>query len=158
MDDRSFQHFESLRQAYFPPHRNQVPAHISLFHHLPGEEFPGIAAELARVSQDYPPFPVRISGLRFAGRGVAYLLESERASELHGRLSQAWKEWLIPQDRQRFAPHITVQNKADPAQVRALYDELQRSFLPISITAIGVDLWRYLNGPWEPVRTFNFRQ
>ena len=28
--------FEAMRRAYFPPARNKTPAHLTLFHALPG--------------------------------------------------------------------------------------------------------------------------
>ena len=36
--------FEALRRAHFPPERNQLAAHLTLFHHLP----PSCADELRR--------------------------------------------------------------------------------------------------------------
>lgn len=158
MDGRSFHYFNSLRQAHFPPRRNQVPAHISLFHHLPGQQLDRIAADLAQVSRSEQPFTLCVTGLRSLGQGVAYRLQSENAVQLHSRLSCAWEEWLIPQDRQRFAPHITIQNKADPAQARSLHAELQAVFTPFEIAAVGIDLWRYLGGPWTLIQTFYFQQ
>ena len=37
MDGESFARFNELRQAHYPPERNLVPAHVTLFHRLPGE-------------------------------------------------------------------------------------------------------------------------
>ena len=36
---------DGLRRAHFPPERNKIPAHISLFHHLP----PARLEELMRL-------------------------------------------------------------------------------------------------------------
>ncbi len=156
LDDQSFAHFEALRQAYFPPHLNRVPAHISLFHHLPGSEIESITTELTEVSQNTAPFSMRVTGLRFLGRGVAYLLKSEPAASFHSRLAHAWVNWLTPQDRQRFSPHITIQNKSDAEDARLLYQQLQASFAPSDVVVTGCDLWHYLGGPWELSNTFNF--
>ena len=60
----------SLRRAHFPPERNLVPAHITLFHHLP----PGVADELREQlkAQTRAPAPsARLSGLKQLGEGVA---------------------------------------------------------------------------------------
>lgn len=35
LDDGAFDWFEDLRQAHFPRHRNQVPAHLTLFTRFP---------------------------------------------------------------------------------------------------------------------------
>ena len=37
-DEATFTRLEELRRRYFPPERNVVPAHLSLFHRLPPEE------------------------------------------------------------------------------------------------------------------------
>jgi len=71
-------------------------------------------------------------------------------------LASRWKEWLTPQDMQGFRPHVTVQNKVDPAQARALHSHLAQDFLPLPVTGEGLDLHRYRGGPWEAVRFFVF--
>ena len=38
---------ESMRRAHFPPARNLVPAHVTLFHALPGDQAAAIGAALA---------------------------------------------------------------------------------------------------------------
>lgn len=37
MDEDSFEFFNALRRAHFPPERNPLSVHITLFYHLPGE-------------------------------------------------------------------------------------------------------------------------
>ena len=42
---------QELRRTHYPPERNQVPAHLTLFRHLPpsvGPELDGRLADLAR--------------------------------------------------------------------------------------------------------------
>ncbi len=46
LDEGAFAWFEDLRQTHFPPGRNQVPAHLTLFHALPGEQEAFIAEAL----------------------------------------------------------------------------------------------------------------
>ena len=36
-DGEAFARLDDLRRAHFPPERNQIPAHLTLFHALPGE-------------------------------------------------------------------------------------------------------------------------
>ena len=38
LDDGAFDWFDGLRQTHFPRHRNVVPAHLTLFHALPGAQ------------------------------------------------------------------------------------------------------------------------
>ncbi|MGY1813723.1 2'-5' RNA ligase family protein [Blastococcus sp. SYSU D00820] len=147
--------FDRLRAEHFPPERNHLGAHVTLFHALPGEQEPEVAADLAAAA-DRPPFAVRVTGVRSLGRGVAYTLESAELAALRDGLAGAWRPWLTPQDRQRHAPHVTVQNKVDPAVARALHARLAAEFVPELVPARGLGLWRYLGGPWEPVAEYGF--
>jgi hypothetical protein len=38
MDTHSFEILDALRKKHFPPERNVLDAHITLFHKLPGEQ------------------------------------------------------------------------------------------------------------------------
>ena len=40
LDQASFTRLDALRQAHFPPERNWLSAHLTLFHHLPGDQRP----------------------------------------------------------------------------------------------------------------------
>lgn len=156
LDAASQAHFDALRRQYFPPERNYLQAHITLFHHLPGPEAPAVAAHLAQVAATTPPLPLQVSGLRFLGRGVAYDLQNPALPQLHRQLQTAWAPWLTPQDQQRLKPHITVQNKVEPAVARALLQELTAAFQPFEAQGRGLTLWAYKNGPWEKLREFPF--
>jgi 2'-5' RNA ligase len=153
LDPTSQTHFEALRQQHFPRERNQIPAHLSLFHSLP--DTPEITHTLATVSAR-EPFPLQVTGLRSLGRGVAFTIASGDLQTLHAHLSTAFAAHLIPQDRQRFNPHIVIQNKSTPERARDLLAHLQASFTPMSVQAIGLDLWHYLGGPWKLAASFAF--
>ena len=148
--------FDRLREEHFPPERNHLRAHVTLFHALPGEHVDAVRADLVAAA-DREAFDVAVTGLRFLGRGVAYTLESAELGTVRTGLAAAWGPWLTPQDRQRHAPHVTVQNKVQPAAARALHDRLLAGFMPYRVRARGLGLWRYLGGPWEPVAELPFR-
>ncbi|SFU32516.1 2'-5' RNA ligase [Methylobacterium sp. 174MFSha1.1] len=156
LDEAAFAEFDGQRRRYFPPALNKIPAHVTLFHHLPGEEERGIVETLAAEVRAQAPLPVAVASLRFIGRGVAYGLDSPRLSALRGRLAATFEPWLTPQDRQGYRPHVTVQNKVAPEEARALHRELEAAFVPREITGIGLLLWRYLGGPWEARGRFPF--
>ena len=148
--------FDLLRAEHFPPERNHLAAHVTLFHALPGEQVDAVSADLADAARR-PAFDVAVTGLRLLGRGVAYTLEAPELTALRATLVAAWGPWLTPQDRQRHAPHVTVQNKVEPAVARALRDRLAAGFAPYRVAARGLGLWRYLGGPWAPVDAYPFR-
>ena len=155
LDLVSQQRFDELRNRHFPPERNQIPAHLTLFHALPAE--PWIATALQAIAGTQASFPLRVTGLRSLGKGVAYNLASPELQALHAHLSASFDQELIPQDRQRFMPHIVVQNKATPEAARLLLARLSSGFVPWVVTAEGLDLWHYLGGPWQHAQTERFR-
>ncbi len=154
LDPESQARFDHLRQLHFPPTRNLIAAHITLFHTLPDDAW--ITAQLAESVTGQTAFSIGVTGVRSLGKGVAYTLASAPLQALHRSLSQAFLSELTPQDRQRFQPHVVVQNKVTPAAAQALLRSLESAFTPWSIQAIGLDLWHYLGGPWELAQTFLF--
>lgn len=50
----------------------------------------------------------------------------------------------------------TIRNKAPRATADALYNDLNTSFKPHTIEIIALDLWNYLGGPWEHVKSVPF--
>lgn len=150
MEDDAFARFDALRRRHFPEALNHIPAHVTLFHHLPGGEEAAVTETLDRMMHDEPAPQVTVSEVRFLGRGVAFGLDSAPLAAFRKRLAQAFDAWLTPQDRQGWRPHVTVQNKVAPQAARALADDLAQGFSPFRFTAPGLLLWRYLGGPWEP--------
>lgn len=157
LDRESFAFFDALRRAHFPPERNFLSAHVTLFHHLPGNHVEDIETDLREVCRRYQTFSLRFPALRFLGRGTAIEVESAELNRLRGELKNKWDEWLNAQDRQKFKPHVTVQNKVAPDAAHRLFDELSADWTARSGAGVGVELWRYLNGPWQPVKEFNFQ-
>ncbi len=91
LDAQHQDEFDRLREQYFPPALNIVPAHVILFHHLPGQEVSSIQQGIERITADQPPFRVQVSGLRSLGRSVAYTLESSALSSIRAQLANAWE-------------------------------------------------------------------
>jgi 2'-5' RNA ligase len=156
MDDGSFGRLDALRRAHFPPERNVIPAHLTLFHHLPGAELDGIADTVRAHCTACPAFEIAATALRSLGRGVAITMESPPLLALRSALARDFAPWLTLQDRQGFRPHATVQNKVTPDAARALLDTLSAGFEPFAVKAEGLALWRYLGGPWKRVARFPF--
>lgn len=154
LDNIAQEHFEALRQQWFPPERNQIPAHLTLFHTLP--ETQNTAAVLDAAAQATAPFCMNVSSVRSLGRGVAFFLDSREAMALDRQLRSALLDVLSAQDRQGFRPHVVVQNKVEPAVAKETLTVLQAGFVPWKCRAVALDLWRYLGGPWELLQRFPF--
>jgi hypothetical protein len=149
--------FEALRRALYPATLNQVPAHVSLFHHLPGSELAAVKRRLQAVCGPLPPPAVEIVGLKSLGRGVAFRLRSDELDDVRAELAAGWSTLLIPQDRAGFQAHVTVQNKVASAEARATHQALAAGFMPFATRAVAVAIWRYCDGPWQALGQVAFR-
>ena len=146
---------DALRARHFPPERNVLAAHVTLFHALPGEREAEVDAELARAADRDPPAAV-VGAPRLLGRGVALRIEAPAVLGWRTAAADRWREWLTPQDRGKKELHVTVQNKVDPEQARALQRDL--ALRPEESTrVVALALWRYDGGPWLPVRRHPYR-
>lgn len=156
LDPPSFNYLDGLRRAHFPPERNLIPAHITLFHALPGDQHAAIVQTLDEICATTATLDLSMAGLRFLGRGVALEVESPALLQLRQTLAQRWAGWLSAQDRQRYRPHITIQNKVAPDAARQLYAELAQSWTPLTARGQGLLLWHYLGGPWQLAHESSF--
>ena len=156
LDDASQTFFDHARTRWFPPHRNVLHAHVTLFHHLPGAHLAAIKTRLADIGTTQTPATIAITGLRSLGQGVAYTLRAPTIEALRENLAALWHADLTPQDRQSWRPHITVQNKVAPAEARHLLARLTSGFAPFTATATGLALWHYRGGPWENAAVIPF--
>ncbi|MGV8938573.1 MAG: 2'-5' RNA ligase family protein [Allorhizobium sp.] len=141
--------FNLLRQTHFPPDRNFLRAHLTMFHRLPGEYMSLIVQRLVEVAAGHTRITADISGLRHLGAGVAFTIASTDLQDIHAKLRLAFNPWLGGQDMQKWQPHITIQNKVSRLAADTLHAALVSEFKPHTIEIIGVDLWRYLGGPWQ---------
>jgi 2'-5' RNA ligase len=155
-DGATFARLDALRRQYFPPERNQVPAHLTLFHALPGEKAAQVRRELAEICRRQKPFPIEATGLRSLGHGVAIAFSSAELVRLRQMLAHEWRDWLTAQDSAKIAPHVTVQNKVGADVAQATLRELEAGFRPFTARAEGLNLWRYLGGPWQLDKAFRF--
>jgi 2'-5' RNA ligase len=156
LDEASQAVLDDRRRAHFPPERNHLAAHVTLFHALPGEHLEVVQAGLAAAAGARGRFAVEVAGVRPLGRGVAYDLAAPELLALRATLAQRWAGLLTRQDAAGFRPHVTVQNKVHPDVARALLAELRAGFSPWTATAEGLALWWYRGGPWEHIRTWPF--
>jgi hypothetical protein len=155
IDTEGFQYFNSLRQKHFPPDRNFIDAHLTLFHALPNEQ--RIIDAVNELANRQSSFILQVKEPASIGKGVAFPLESAEIIALHRTLQSKWIDFISAQDRQKLWPHITIQNKVPLHESQKLRDELQKSFKPFHVVATGLRLWEYLNGPWKFVEESIFK-
>ncbi len=156
LNERAFAFFDELRRRHFPPGRNVVPAHLTLFQQLPGDRGREIKAYLAALCARQRPLALTVREVKAMGAGVAYFFDAPALMALRDGLAEEWQPWLNDQDRAPYWPHITVQNKVAPKVAQALARQLAGDFQPFQATGTGLILWRYLDGPWRLERDFRF--
>ncbi len=148
---------DKLRRSHYPPERNLVDAHITLFHHLPPKILPEIKAQLAGICRNNPPPPAHISDIMNLGKGTAFRIQSSALQMMRQELAEHFYTMLIPQDRAEPRLHITIQNKVEPRKASALQASLLRQFAPRSLAITGLSAYHYCGGPWEPIQSWSFR-
>ncbi|WP_374524096.1 2'-5' RNA ligase family protein [Sphingopyxis sp.] len=150
-------HFDRLRQAHFPPERNHLPAHLTLFHQLPPSSRDELDALIRSIAADTPPPAAMVRDIYSLGRGVAFRIESPDLLAVRARIAGRFHGLLTAQDRGTPRLHITIQNKAVPGEARALRDALAGGFRPRALTITGLAAHLYRGGPWELLFKRNFR-
>lgn len=146
----------ALRTAHFPPERNFLAAHVTLFHAIPAQCEDELRQVLKTMAREYAPVPAKLLGIMNLGGGTALKLESPAMLELRELIAERFHGMLTQQDQHRPRLHVTVQNKVSRREARALQEELGPQILPQSFAFIALELFRYLGGPWEPLGKWRF--
>ena len=151
-----FAWLEGLRRAHYPPERNRVPAHLTMFHTLPPSVENEVRRSLARLAAEKPPI-ARIDGLMNLGGAAAFRVVSDDLDRVRDALAAELHGLLSAQDAGGWRPHVTIQNKVAPKVARALIESLESRFVPRPLKIGGLALHRYLDGPWEKLAAYAFR-
>ena len=151
-----FAWLEGLRRAHYPPGRNQVKAHLTMFHALPPSSEAEAKRQLSEVARRPMPSAM-IAGVMNLGGGVAFRVVSEELDAIRDEIADHFHGMLTAQDAAGWRPHITIQNKVAPRQARALMAMLEQAFRPRPLAITGISLHRYLGGPWDTLATYKFR-
>ena len=147
---------DKLRRRHFPPERNQLQAHLTMFHALPPSAESEVRARLSEAVRTPPPRAV-VAGLMNLGGGVAYRIVSDDLDRIREDLAADFHGLLSAQDSGGWRPHVTIQNKVKEREALALLNELEAGFKAMPLGIRGLGLHRYLGGPWEEIALFPFR-
>jgi hypothetical protein len=147
----------ALRQKYFPPERNFLDAHITMFHHLAPAQLPEIKSQMARICAEYAPPVASLSDVMHLGRGVAFRIECAELQQIRQQLAEHFSGLLTPQDQAKPRFHITVQNKVNSKTALALYTELSAGFASRPFAITGLSAFYYRGGPWQHIQSWQFR-
>ncbi len=149
--------FDRLRTTYFPPERNHLAAHLTMFHAIPHMLEEELRHRLAAIAGEYSPPRATISGLMNLGGGVAYRIVSDDLDAIRAELADAFRGHLTQQDHHGWRPHITIQNKVTSSAAIATLADLERGFAPRPLAITGLAYHHYEGGPWRLGRRYPFR-
>lgn len=147
----------SLRAEHFPPERNHLKAHVTLFHAFAPslrEELPRFLSQLAG---EFAAPEAEITGLMDLGGGTALSIRSEALLAVRQLIAEHFWDMLTKQDQGGKRLHITIQNKVDRQTAKALQATLGPTLALRRFAFTGLGLHLYRNPFWEPVGTWKFR-
>ena len=144
------------RRAHFPPERNQLDAHLTLFHHLAPSLLGELRQALDMETKGTTAPKADVSQIMNLGRGTAYRVVSPNLEGIRRRVAGRFAAMLVPQDAGGWRPHVTIQNKVAPAKAKALQNELAADFAPHPLAIRGLASWWYRGGPWELIHEHRF--
>jgi hypothetical protein len=147
---------DGLRREHYPPERNVLPAHLTLFHHLPPSAEDELKRRLSEATRGQRAPVAKVAGLMSLGRGVAVRIESPGLTAIRRDLCEAFAGLLTPQDAGGWRPHVTIQNKVAPSMAKLLLGALGKDFRARDVEIAGLAAWWYRGGPWEPISRHMF--
>ncbi|QZD89302.1 2'-5' RNA ligase family protein [Qipengyuania aurantiaca] len=149
--------YTDLRTQHFPPERNYLEAHVTLFHAIPAQCEEEARRYLARLVGEVPPIKGQVEGLMSLGGGTAIKLSSPELLALRDEIAEYFRGMLTQQDQHRPRLHVTIQNKVTSKEAKALQAQLSGLIEPREFAFPGLALHAYRGGPWEFLRRFAFR-
>jgi 2'-5' RNA ligase len=147
---------DALRRRHYPPERNRVPAHLTLFRALAPSAERELRGRLADLAAGPAP-AARLAGVIDLGGGVALRVVSDELNALRSELAHDLHGLLSAQDSGGWRPHVTIQNKVEPKAAKELRRSLEQVFEPRLLRIAGLGLHRYLGGPWDTLGVYKFR-
>lgn len=152
---------EGLRRAHYPPEKNRLHAHVTLFHAFAPSLLEELREFLPRIAAEFAPPEGRVKGVMDLRTGTAIALEAPQLLGLRAGIAEHFRGSLTAQDLHEPRLHITIQNKVTKEEARALQADLSGLLAPWigkgAFTFPALALHRYCGGPWEHLKTCAFR-
>jgi hypothetical protein len=152
---------EGLRRAHYPVERNQLHAHVTLFHSFAPSLLEELRDFLPRVVAEFTAPAGAVAGAMDLGTGTAIALKAPQLLALRGLIADHFHGSLTVQDLYEPRPHVTIQNKVTKAEARSLQASLGPVLAPWiakgRFTFPALELHRYCGGPWERLGIYSFR-
>lgn len=145
---------DAVRRTHYP--QAKTPAHLTLFHAIPGM----IAAELADILRECTrakPPRATIARVIDWQEATALAVHSEDLVLLRETIASRLTGLLTAADALPPALHITIQNKALRPAAIALQRTLAQTWHPTETTIPALTAHRVIAGQWHPIGRWPFR-
>src|SRR3954452_6981209 len=103
MDGESFAWLDDIRGEHFPPERNFISAHLTLFHRLSGPQI----VQLRYVALPHTGPVVHFDRVALLGFGFSLHIQSAQLARLRSGRQFGMGGKFSPQARQDWKPHVT---------------------------------------------------
>ena len=148
---------DALRRAHYPAARNHHPAHLTLFHAIPGMVAGELTGLLAALAAQTPPPRIVIDRVIDLDSGTALGVYSPDLVMLRDTIADHFHGLLTGGDAVPPRLHVTIQNKVDRPAARALQRTLAASWHTLEAQVPALAMHRVVDGVWLPVGTWRFR-
>ena len=148
---------DGLRREHFPPERNKLAAHVTLFHSFAPSLREELLRMLGNVAATWAPPSARIDGLMDLGSGTALAVISPGMDAIRAAVADHFHGSLTRQDAHRLRLHITIQNKVTAAAAKALQRALSEHLRAREFRFRGLGLHIYRGTHWEGLAQWRFR-
>ena len=148
---------DGLRAKHYPPERNKLAAHVTLFHSFAPSLREELLRVLGRLAGEYARPEARIGSLMPLGTGTALAIHSPGMLAIRQHIAEMFHGALTAQDSHAPRLHITIQNKVTPQAAKALQRALAATLEPRAFAFAGLGLHLYRETRWESQGCWTFR-
>ncbi len=148
---------DGLRRAHYPPERNHLHAHVTLFHAFAPSLLDELTRFVPRIAGEFAAPMAEITGVMDLGTGTAIALVSPPLLTLRAIIAEHFSGSLTAQDLHEPRPHITIQNKVTKRKARALQAALAPTITQRRFAFPALEVHLYQGGPWQLVKRSAFR-
>ncbi len=146
-----------MRRQHYPPERNRLAAHVTLFHSFAPSLRDELRGVLAATAGEFAAPSATINGTLDFGNGTALAITSSGMDQIRALIAEHFHGALTAQDLHEPRLHITIQNKVIRRLAIALQQELAVSLGARDFAFRGLALQIYRTTHWETLGKWPFR-
>ena len=148
---------DGLRAKHYPPERNKLAAHVTLFHAFAPSLREELHRVLGRLAGNYARPTAQIDSLMPLGTGTALAIRSPGMLAIREHIAEHFHGALTAQDSHAPRLHITIQNKVTSQAAKALQRDLSATLEPRAFSFAGLGLHLYCETHWDSQGSWTFR-